>query len=157
LELGARFNLPRNEMTSPCLSLPCATPARRRSAAGLACQPRQLGLLWCWTPGSRPTAVRLVNWVCPPAFTACDHVACRPDILLGVVLAVEPPAPPYSDIACEALPGSHGYPLLLQLCGPSVIAKFARRSSRAWYGSGRLVMISGGRLRGCSACWPPPK
>jgi len=102
----------------PAPALPLAGPASR---AGSGC--------WCWTPSSRPTAVRLVNWVCPPAFAAFNHVTHWPDIFLGVVLAVEPPAPPHSDIACETLPGSHRHPLLLQLCGPLVYREM--RSSRA--------------------------
>jgi hypothetical protein len=53
------------------------------------------------------SAVRLVDRVCQPAFVACNHVACVADILSGVVLAVEPPAPPHSDVACEMLPGRH--------------------------------------------------
>ena len=89
---------------------PPTTAARRRSAAGLPCPSRGGSGCWCWSrhKGLASQRCASVDWVRPPAFAACNHVACRPDILLGVVLTVEPPAPPHRDIACETLPGLHG-------------------------------------------------
>ena len=105
---------------------------------GGACQAARRGLLVLEWTRSRPGAGCLVDRVCPPAFAAFNHMTRWPDIFLGVMFAVEPSAPPHSDIACETLPGSHGYPLLLQLRGPSVHREMRNAPARGCTGSKNL-------------------